>query len=150
MKPILTKKNVDAHLKRFVESIDTWLDENDTRLSVDWRQATNLPNHLCVGFVFYAKVRGLKFYTYKTYRINHDATEVSLLYDSVDGFFPDELELDRRVSEWARETHTEILKQKGARALSNRIREELMAAVWHPRRVAWRLDAGGWDAIESF
>jgi hypothetical protein len=35
------------------------------------------------------------------------------------------------------------------RRRSARIREELVAAVWHPRRVARMLEAGGWDALEN-
>lgn len=35
------------------------------------------------------------------------------------------------------------------RLRSERMREELVAAVWHPRRVAKRLEEGGWDAVEG-
>jgi hypothetical protein len=29
------------------------------------------------------------------------------------------------------------------------MKEELMAAVWHPRRVERMLEEGGWEAIEA-
>ena len=44
------------------------------------------------------------------------------------------------------------LRKESRRRIKERmdlIKEELMAAAWHPRRVERWLEAGGWDAIES-
>lgn len=45
--------------------------------------------------------------------------------------------------------HTQMMKHLSSRR-SEKIREELVAAVWHPKRLAWRLEQGGWDAVEAF
>jgi hypothetical protein len=52
--------------------------------------------------------------------------------------------------EWFTDVSDQILRRKTAYKVSNMIRKELVAAVWHPRRVAKRLEEGGWDAIEAF
>ena len=50
------------------------------------------------------------------------------------------------VYDWIQTTlHSELCRRR-----SERIREELVAAVWHPRRVARRLEEGGWEAVEAF
>jgi hypothetical protein len=36
-----------------------------------------------------------------------------------------------------------------SRRRAARIKEELVAAVWHPRRVARLLEEGGWDAVDA-
>jgi hypothetical protein len=50
---------------------------------------------------------------------------------------------------WIRNVSDQILRRKTAYKVSNMIRQELVAAVWHPRRVAKRLEEGGWEAIEN-
>jgi len=49
------------------------------------------------------------------------------------------------VYDWVQHTFRIALSKKR----SERIREELVAAVWHPRRVAKWLEEGGWDAVEA-
>jgi len=44
---------------------------------------------------------------------------------------------------------TTMLQTMAARR-SERIREDLVAAVWRPDRVAKRLEEGGWEAIDAF
>ncbi len=43
----------------------------------------------------------------------------------------------------------EVLTREAARRRSERIHEELVAAVWRPDRMARRLETGGWDAVEA-
>ena len=49
------------------------------------------------------------------------------------------------VWEWA----IGVMRMEACRRRAARIHEELAAAVWHPRRVARRLEEGGWDAIDA-
>lgn len=51
--------------------------------------------------------------------------------------------------DWLTDISDEILRRKTAYKVSNMIRKELIAAIWHPRRVERILEAGGWDAIEN-
>ncbi len=54
--------------------------------------------------------------------------------------------LQKIIYEWI---HTQIMKHICARR-SEKIRGERVAAVWHPRRVARRLEEGGWEDVEAF
>lgn len=51
--------------------------------------------------------------------------------------------------DWLTDISDDILRRKTAYKVSNMIRQELVAAVWRPDRVARRLEEGGWDAIEN-
>ena len=46
---------------------------------------------------------------------------------------------------WIQDT----IRAELCRRRSHHIKEELVAAVWHPRRLARRLEEGGWDAVEA-
>lgn len=52
--------------------------------------------------------------------------------------------------EAVRQTLLEDLSKRRIQARTHALHEELVAAVWHPRRVAKRLEEGGWEAIEGF
>ncbi len=50
------------------------------------------------------------------------------------------------VYNWIQDT----IRGELCRRRCERIREELVAAVWHPKRLARRLEEGGWEAVEAF
>ncbi len=56
---------------------------------------------------------------------------------------PDEMR--RILYTWIQDT----IRGELCRRRTERIKEELVAAVWHPDRVAKRLEEGGWEAVEG-
>ena len=51
------------------------------------------------------------------------------------------------ISEWLQSVHFKQVKANARQRLAP-LKEELMAAAWHPRRVARLLELGGWEALE--
>ena len=52
------------------------------------------------------------------------------------------------VEKWLRDLLAEA-PQKQAKERTNTIKEELVAAVWHPSRVERMLETHGWDGVEA-
>jgi hypothetical protein len=51
---------------------------------------------------------------------------------------------------WATAIHNEEASKRRIQARAQALKEELVAAVWAPARVAKRLEDGGWEAIDAF
>lgn len=83
-----------------------------------------------------------------TYTVWPDGTVVAYPNRQVPPGFP-WAKMETLFKTWITEISDEILRRKTAYKVSNMIRKELIAAVWHPRRVERILEAGGWDAIEN-
>ena len=118
-------------------------------MTVDWTKMRNEQESLVISIVLSAKVRGIKFYNSYALYVTYDASRVEFRTRYEEGPPSEMVGFEAFVTEWICGVYTEIMKQKQVRVLSNKIRQELAAAVWHPRRVAWRLEVGGWDAIDA-
>ncbi len=75
--------------------------------------------------------------------------EINSFADLPDTFPSDKVPTERIVNEWIEDVYHQTCRRRLAKKVSNIVRQELVAAVWHPRRVAWRLEEGGWDALEA-
>ncbi len=58
---------------------------------------------------------------------------------------PKDITIRDIIHTWIQDT----IRGELCRRRSERIKEELVAAVWHPRRVARRLEEDGWEALDA-
>lgn len=151
MHRIINRKTLSPYCKEHVDTINTLLARLDTTARMTELVIYNGSDCAIIASVFTADTPefGQIFYSY-SYEVSVDGSTTNFIGSTDDlGSLPEQLNYDEKFRTWFQLVSEQILRKRGAYILSNKIKKELVAAVWHPRRVARWLEEGGWDAVEA-
>lgn len=149
---IINKKTVSPFIQGHIITINEELYQYGYATILASIDIKNHEEHASILVEFYHSQSSQK--EYYIYKLNWDGSDVHLSEINIHlgsdlNMFPEGFNYDEKFRQWIQEVREQIVRRRGAQILSNKIKKELIAAVWHPRRVARLLEEGGWDAVEA-